>query len=373
MVHGPQFPVARSAKFHIFFMSFAPLYTQLRRHAPLWAPFTSQWDQVAISSRVRLARNLSGEVFPVKAPPEVLERLCRKILREAGASPMLRGGIRRRIAELQEVERDLLVERHLISPGLGRGGPGRAVVIAPNQYLSVLVNEEDHLRIQAVAPGLALDRVARLAGCMERALAADCAFAFDEELGYLTSCPSNLGTGLRASVMLHLPASALCGRIERYAKALQKLGCALRGALGEGSEAVADLYQVSNQSSLGEDETAIVERLQSVVEEIITHENEDRLRLVREERVRLDDTIGRAYGIVRFAGFLNTEEALSGISALIMGLRYGCLRSVSAAVLNRLFLDVQPGHLQALVGRHLAADERDAIRAAHVRAALASG
>lgn len=337
------------------------------RQPPVWEPFSAAPEQVAIAARARLARNVAGFPFPAKAEAAVRERLaddafgmlCR--LRLPGADLQLR------LRHVEPSVRSVLIERRLISPRFGQGGAGQAVAIGRTHHVSVLVNEEDHLRIQALVPGSDVARAFALASGVAAALETQCRFAFDPELGYLTACPSNVGTGLRVSVLLHLPGVALVGLIPAIGNALEALGCTIRGAFGEGTEPLADLYQVSNQSTLGETEGDICRRLSRFVGEIVSHEQTARRRLAWGERTRLHDHIGRAYGIVRHAHLLTEQQALDGISALVLGVRLGLLRTPSMASLNRLFLEVQPGHLQAAEGRLLAEAEQPVVRADRCR------
>ena len=347
------------------------LHEKLVRCPPSWAPFESRWDQVALSARIRLARNLGGTWFPERLEAADLERVAQRVLQSARLqTDLLRPGLCGVVRDLEPRERDALVERRIISPALGQGGPGRAYAADDMQRRSILINEEDHVRLQVITPGMDLHAPWRLARQLEESLRAELDFAYDPELGWLTACPSNVGTGLRASVMLHLPGLVLMQLLEPVAKGLNALGYTMRGAFGEGSEGVADCFQISNQSSLGESEEDIISSLTERVREIICFERAARLRLWRRERCRLADYVGRAYGIVCHAHLMTTEEAVNAVSALVTGVRTGLLRHVSMETLNRIFLEVQPGHLQGIVGRSLVSSERDEWRARRLRHAL---
>jgi protein arginine kinase len=348
-------------------------HSALLRVRPIWQPFSSDWRQVALCSRVRLARNLSGRPFPLRASAEELGHIEALLTRRLHAAAAFRGGACGRIDDLETFEREMLVERRLISPELARGGAGRAFAVGPTHRLAALVNEEDHLRVQAVLPGLDLERAWTLADAALSQVDKGAAFAFDARLGFLTSSPTNVGTGLRASVMVHLPGLALSGLMGQMQQALPHLGCAIRGVFGDGSEAQGDLYQVYNASTLGETEEAILGRLSEVVREVIGFEQSARLAGVRRERSLLYDHIGRAYGILRFARLLTTEEALGGLSALVCGVRAGVLPGVRTEALNRLLLEVQPGHLQQRSAGRVEPVARDALRAQIVREALSVG
>ena len=348
------------------------LHSALVRVRPIWQPFSSDWRQVALCSRVRLARNLASRPFPLRASAEVLGHLEALLLRRLLAASAFRGGVRGRIDDLEPFEREMLVERRLISPELARGGAGRAFAAAPTHHLAALVNEDDHLRLQAVLPGLDLERAWTMADAALSQVDKGDGFAFDTRLGYLTSSPASVGTGLRASVMLHLPGLALVGQVGQMQQALPHLGCAIRGVFGDGSEAQGDLYQIHNESSFGESEAAILERLGGVVRDVISMEHSARLAAARRERLLLYDRIGRAYGILRCARLLTAEEALGGLSALVFGVQAGILPTVRTDTLNRLLLEVQPGHLQQRSAGRVEPAAREALRAQIVREVLSA-
>jgi protein arginine kinase len=348
-------------------------HSTLVRVRPVWQPFSSDWRHVALSSRVRLARNLANRPFPLRASAEELGHIEALLTRRLLAAGALRGGVCGRVDDLEPFEREMLVERRLISPELARGGAGRAFAAGPTHHLAALVNEDDHLRLQAILPGLDLERAWTLAAAALSQVDGGSGFAFDSRLGYLTSSPTQVGTGLRASVMVHLPALALGGQIGQIQQALPHLGCAIRGAFGDGSEAEGDLYQVHNESTLGEDEEAILGRVTSAVREVISCEQSARLAAVRRERSLLYDRIGRAYGILRYARLLTTEEALGGLSALVLGVQAGVLPSLRTDALNRLLLEVQPGHLQQRSAGRVEPAAREALRAQVVREVLSAG
>jgi protein arginine kinase len=296
-----------------------------------------------------------------------IEGLLRRRLLAASA---FKGGLFGRVDDLMPFEREMLVERRLVSLELARGGVGRAFAISRTHHLAAMVNEEDHLRVQALLPGLDLRRAWTLAAAALAELEEGSGFAFHERLGYLTASPGAVGTGLRASVMLHLPGLALRGAIGQVEQGLGRLGYSLRGVFGDGSEARGDLYRIANESSLGESEGATLDGLAETVQEVVRHEVSARLAVARRETAVLYDHVGRAYGILRFSRLLAEEEALGGLSALACGFRAGLLPGLDGAVLNRLFLDVQPGHLQHRVGGSIEPAGRDMVRAQMVREEL---
>ncbi len=351
-------------------MAELPLHERLVQTPPLWEPFSRDWRQVVLASRVRVARNLAGERFPPKADAETLLRVEAVLRERLLRAPGFHDGVYERVDDRPPFERQMLLERRMITPELARGGVGRAFALARTPHATALVNEADHLRIQVVVPRLSLMGAWHIARAALAQLEGGHPFAYDESLGFLTSDPGSVGTGLRASAMLHLPGLAMRGCIDQVQRGLEKLGYSFGGVFGDGSEARGDLYRVANQSSLGETEVQILQGLTDVVEELARHETAARLAVVREETSLFYDHIGRAYGILRFSHLLSEEEALGGLSALAFGIRAGILRRVSLAVLNRLFLDVQAGHLQHRVPSAAEAALRDQVRAQVVREAL---
>lgn len=335
-----------------------------------WLVQSGTGPVVTVSSRVRFARNLSGYAFPARASVVTRQRILHELCRAVPHLPVAQPAIIGEMVDFGEVDRSVLLERRLISQELCQGGPGTGVIIDSGETVSIMINEEDHVRLQCVRQGFELEQAWQQASEVESALSSVLEFAFRPELGFLTSCPSNVGTGLRASVMLHLPALALTGHIEAVANASRRLGVAVRGIFGEGTEAVSDFYQISNQSTLGETDEQIVSRLSRVIRRLVAHEQSAQLRLVRRERARLYDHVGRAYGILSEARILTAHEALTHLSAVRLGVGLGLFSTLNNAALTELTLAVQPGHLQARGGRKMDGAERDVRRAELVRASL---
>jgi len=338
----------------------------VQRPAP-WLSETAPEVSVAVSSRVRLARNLADCRFPGRAELAARREVLTRVFEAAAALPQLQPALAFEMTALDDVDRSILLERRLISRELYVCGAGSGVVIKTDESLSLMVNEEDHLRLQAVAPGLDLGRAWDLAAEADNALTSVLKLAFKPGLGFLTACPTNVGTGLRASVMLHLPGLVMDGLMEGVMNAAARLGFAIRGLLGEGSEATANLFQVSNQSTLGESEEAIIQRLERIIRQTCWHEENARLRLVRRHRNRLYDCVARAYGILREARLLSSREAIEHLSSLRLGVELGMFTEVTSTIVNNLVAAVQPGHMQKRAGRELTPPERDALRAQLVR------
>ena len=319
-----------------------------------------------ISSRVRLARNLEGRRFPDWADEQEREAVWREmseLFDEFDDPSFLRFGME----ECSPLEKELLFERHLISRELASRERSAGVFVSPDESLAVMINEEDLIRIQSLRPGFRLEEAWRAANELDDRLESRLPYAFSPKLGYLTACPSNVGTGMRASVMLHLPGLVLMEEMEPVINGVQRIGLAVRGLWGEGSEAAGNMYQVSNQITLGRSEEEIIARISGIVEEIVRHENNARARLLEERRLMVEDLVSRAFGILSHARLMTSAEALNLLSNLRLGVDLGLVDRISRRDLDRLFIAVQPAHLQQARRRMLDPEERDAVRAAVLR------
>jgi len=320
-----------------------------------------------ISSRVRLARNLSDTTFPGWASKEVRNRVWNEVVLAFDGVPNNKSFLRWRMDELSALDRDLLFERHLISRELAERQTGSGVFVNEDECRAVMVNEEDHIRLQSLQPGMNLQKAWEVADELDNALEQGLSYAFSSKLGYLTACPSNVGTGLRASVMLHLPGLVLTEEIKPVINAVSKIGLAVRGLWGEGSEASGHMFQISNQVTLGRPETEIIANLEQIVLEVIEHEKNARLRLMSTQEIRVHDHVGRAYGILANAALMTTGEALDLLSALRMGVDLGLLPKMARREIDRLFIRIHPSHLQKEAGAALSPEERDIKRALLIR------
>jgi protein arginine kinase len=257
----------------------------------------------------------------------------------------------------------------LISPNLTESKKG-AVILSENEDISIMVNEEDHLRIQCLFPGLQLIEALHVANTLDDWIEKKVDYAFDEKYGYLTSCPTNVGTGLRASVMMHLPALVITQQISRIVPAINQLGLVVRGIYGEGSEAQGNILQISNQITLGKTEQDIVEDLISVVSQVIERERAAREILIQQSKIRLEDRVFRSYGILANSRIIQSKEASQCLSDLRLGIDMGIIENVSRSILNELMILTQPNFLQQYAGKELGPDERDSRRAALIRERL---
>jgi protein arginine kinase len=276
-----------------------------------------------------------------------------------------------RMKDLTDLEKRVLVEKHLISPMLAEESRYGAVLLSKDESVSIMINEEDHIRIQVLFPGLQLEKAWQLANQIDDWLEKHLTFAFDDQHGYLTSCPTNVGTGIRASVMVHLPALAMTQQLSRLLPAITQVGLAVRGIYGEGSEALGQLYQVSNQVTLGQSEEEILSNLQGVVRQIIEHEHVARRRLQEVSPIQLEDRVHRSYGILSHSRIIDSKEAMKRLSDVRLGIDLGLIHGVSANVMNELMVMTQPGFLQQYAGQHLNAEQRDIRRARLIRERLA--
>lgn len=346
-------------------------FTTILRHPARWMLGPESHPQVVVSSRIRLARNLADASFPGKAGVEERRRVLDRVFPVLENLGEMREAFTRPLDELNAVEKKVLVERHLISREQAGNASGSGVVINRSQSLSIMVNEEDHLRMQAMFPGLALHPAHAALDAVDSALEEKLDFAFDETLGYLTSCPSNVGTGLRASVMVHLPGLVLSDQINKVVAAVNKIGLAVRGLFGEGSEAQSNLFQVSNQTTLGESESDIIDRLTKVIEQVISSEMNARMKLLEEKPDTLCDHVGRAYGILRHSRVIDTKEALTHLSMLRLGMDLGFLPALSDGdSIDLLLMDIQPAHLQWQTRAKLTPEQRDGLRSRVLRERL---
>jgi protein arginine kinase len=327
-------------------------------------------DHVVLSSRVRLARNISGVPFPGRAKKASREETCAAIKPPVSGASAMRGGFSTGMGDLKALDKQLLVERHLISREHAAKGGGSALVLNKDETLSVMVNEEDHLRMQALLPGMQIKQVWQKMDRFDTSLEKKLEYAFDASYGYLTACPTNLGTGIRVSAMLHLPGLVLTDQVNQIVQAVTKLGHAVRGLYGEGTEALGHIFQVSNQMTLGESEADIIERIHKVVLQIIEHETNARATLQQGKPKELFNHIGRAYGVLANAHIVSSKESMNQLSLIRLGVKLGMFEDLEASVVDELFLVTQPAHLQQLVGEKLSGEERDVQRADLLRSRL---
>ncbi len=339
---------------------------------------TSEWVQakgpeaeIVLTSRVRLARNIREFPFPHQATTKQREEILGAVGRVIENLPLLQGSLSLRLDTMDVLDKQFLVERHLISREQAQGSDPKAVIISDLEIFSLMINEEDHLRMQAVKSGFQLRDAYALIEDLDSQMEKKLHFAFDASLGYLTTCPTNVGTGMRASVMLHLPALVLSKQINQVLQAIIKLGLAVRGLYGEGTEASGNLFQISNQVTLGKKESDILDNLERVIKQILGHERNARKLLLKNNLYQLQDKIGRAYGILKNAHIISSKEAIELLSTMRMGVDLGLFKGIDRQCINEMILLTQPAHLQLATARTLDAEERDMARAELIRQRMA--
>lgn len=347
-------------------------FTTLIKHPADWMTGGQGEHGAVLTSRIRLARNLRRHPFPGWAKRDQRSAALDLMRPAVESLPAMKGAFSHELNDLTSVQKQVLVERHLISREHAARGDGSAAVIERRQTFSLMLNEEDHLRMQAIRPGLQLTAAFNALSELDTELEESLEFAFDPTLGYLTTCPTNLGTGLRASAMLHLPGLVLSDQIGQVLQAVNKIGLAVRGLYGEGTESLGNLYQISNQSTLGESEETIIRRLERVISQVSNHEQNAREKLLEDDPEMVADKIGRAYGVLRHAHIIDSKEALNHLSLLRLGGTLGFFQPETVMLCDTLLMDIQPAHLQLHSGRKLSPEERDSIRAEIVRSRLLS-
>jgi len=318
-----------------------------------------------ISSRVRLARNLDAYYFPGWASKDQKHAIWNQS--HSLFSNIDTDYLCWEMGSIPELDRELLFERHLISQELANKQSDSGVFVSADEMMSIMINEEDHIRIQALKPGLNVKEAWESASAIDDELELTLTYAYSARLGYLTSCPSNVGTGLRASVMLHLPGLVLLEEMDSVVNGISKIGLAVRGMWGEGTEAVGNIFQISNQITLGKAEEQIVNHLEQIVLELVDHELNARQRLMNEKQLIIKDHISRSFGLLSHAKLMASGEALNLLSTLRLGVDLNLINGVNRQKMDQLFISTQPAHLQKIEGNELDPNERDIVRAEMLR------
>jgi protein arginine kinase len=327
-------------------------------------------DRIVMSSRVRLARNIKDAAFPGWAKKQERVKVLEHLKPAIEGLPDMKDSFSETMDTLSTLDKQILVERHLISREHAAKSAGSGLVLNRDETLCVMINEEDHLRMQALRPGLQLRQAWNAIDQADSLLEKRLDYAFNPEWGYLTACPTNIGTGIRVSAMLHLPGLVLAEQINPIIQSVNKLGLAVRGLYGEGTEALGNVFQVSNQMTLGESESGIVERLEKVLSQIIEHEENARGSLLEKKPKMVFNHIGRAYGILANAHSISSKETMNLLSLMRLGVDLGLFPGVDRALVDELFILTQPAHLQKQHSEKLSAEERDLLRADMVRERL---
>ncbi len=332
-----------------------------------WLKGVGECSDIVMSSRIRLARNLANIPFPNKARKKDLLQIQEIIRKAIEDIDILKDALFIRINELDNIDKQFLIERHLMSHEHAANPDGKALVVSKEEIISLMVNEEDHLRLQVLHSGLDLDRTWQIADALDNALSERIEFAYSVHWGYLTACPTNTGTAMRGSVMLHLPALVMTKQINKVLAAVTKLNFAARGFYGEGTQASGNFYQISNQVSMGYKEEDVIQNINGLISQIIEQEEQARQVLLVQNRPMLEDKIFRSYGILKSAHIISSQETVELLSMIRLGVDLNIIKDVDRNVLNELFIMIQPAHLQKIEGKRLNASERDIKRASLIR------
>ncbi|MDD3233802.1 MAG: protein arginine kinase [Candidatus Omnitrophica bacterium] len=344
--------------------------SDLLNHTSEWLKGSGANSDIVISSRVRLARNIDKMPFPHWAGKKQAETVIEKARALKENVDFLKNTSFFAMSELDSVDKQFLVERHLMSHELSQKPNSKALIVENNEVLSVMVNEEDHLRIQVMQSGFNLKGAWDIVNGLDDAISREVQYAFSREWGYLTACPTNAGTGMRGSVMLHLPALVMLNQINRVLAAIAKLSFTTRGFYGEGTQAAGNFFQISNQVSMGQSEEDLVGNIDGLIRQIIEQEAQAREALLAREKAMLEDRVHRSFGILRNAHIISSKETIELLSMLRLGCELGMIEDLNRSVINELFILIQPAHLQKLENKKLSPEDRDVKRAEIIRGKL---
>lgn len=335
-----------------------------------WLKGEGPKSHIVISSRVRLARNIAGYSFFNWAKPKEKGAILRECQRVISKSPFMKSALFLKMGDLSEIDKQFLVERHLISPEHTNEPEYKAVVFDLREIVSIMINEEDHFRIQILQSGFNIIEAWRLADEIDTDFSKKVNYAYSMKVGYLTACPTNTGTGLRASVMLHLPALVMTNQIGSVFQAIAKIGLTIRGFYGEGTEAIGNFFQISNQVTLGHSETDLIDKIVSVIDKLVMKEELTRKMLMSKNKDELVDKIWRSYGTLKSARIITSTETIKLLSFIRLGVDLLIITDINRSLINELFMLIQPAHLQKLEGRVLSPNQRDYKRAELIRKRL---
>jgi len=343
------------------------LFKKLLENKDKWFNSKGPHSDIIISTRARLARNIDGYPFPWKSALSAKRDILDKVKDTVHKIRYINDAWFIRMDTLSAVDKQFLLERHLISQEHSRSAKGKGLVLSGSEEFSIMINEEDHLRLQVIVAGFDLDRAWLFINKLDDSLSKYLRFSFSPELGYLTACPTNVGTALRASCMLHLPALVLTKNIDKVLELLSKLSFTARGLFGEGTQALGNFFQISNRATLGFSEKEIIDNLSGVVRQVKEQELAARDTLIKKHRHTFEDSVWRSLGILRNCRLISAKEAFSHLSMLCIGVDLGIIKEVEREVINNLFIIVQPAHLQKIEDKTLKEEERDYIRASIIR------
>lgn len=345
-----------------------PKISEFFRPNVTWANVEGNWPDMVFSTRVRFARNIDGVAFPQRAKDPRLAELRRSVLSAARSSGLFQRPAYFKTESLSEADKKFLIERHHISRALAYEDRPSGVIVNNDENLSLMINEEDHLRIQSIVSGFSIEKSLSSAARLEEHLGGTLNYAWADKFGFLTACPTNVGTGMRVSCLLHLPALSRGGRMNGVLEHLSRLGVTARGIYGEGTYVLGDFYQISNATCLGQSEEQFCQNVDRVIRGLIRQEIQARELLLKPAtRLKTEDSVYRAHGLLRSARTISYEEFMQNLSLVRMGLAMGFSFGIDFSTLNQLTLLMQPAHVSAAAGGDIPASERDEFRASCVR------
>jgi len=346
------------------------MFEEMAKVPAAWLSGQGEEALVVLSTRVRLARNVAGCKFPSAADSDTKKRVVSYFDSAMTRSKLLADGQYVKASDISDLDRDFLVERHLISPTFLTGDISKALFIGETERVSIMVNEEDHLRVQALSAGFDPQGAYEFASKYDAEISKYLEFDYDPDFGFMTACPTNAGTGMRASVLIHLPGLVLTRDIDKVISRITRSGLMVRGFYGEGSDVLGNLFQVANQNTLGISESEILNQISRVTHEVIDAEAAARQRLMDEAADMVEDKIWRAYGILKYARVLTSEEVMNLLSAVRLGHALKIIDFLNIAMINEILLLSQPAHLQKFFGQNMDGNKRDFVRAQMVREKL---
>jgi protein arginine kinase len=346
------------------------MFEDLAKEPAAWLTEDGPESGIVLSSRIRFARNLKEFKFPASADTDSRDKIIDYVFSALESLTFFQEGEFYRSTDITPLDQSFLVERHLISPEFMKDGIGRGLYIDGSKRLSIMLNEEDHIRLQVISSGLAMSDCWEYANEVDQNISRKVEYAFDDKFGHLTSCPTNVGTGLRASILIHLPSLVLTREIDNVIGRISKVGLAVRGFYGEGTDVLGNLFQISNQTTLGRSEDEIIDSLAKVTQQIIEYETNSQDTLMRDASDQIEDKVWRSYGILKHARVLTSGEVMNLLSALRLGLSLKIIDKITLKQINELLIVTQPAHLQKYYEREMDTTERDMVRADLVRERL---
>jgi len=346
------------------------MFEEMAKKPASWLTGEGPESEIVLSSRIRFARNIADLKFPPSADTDIRDKIIDFVYSAFSSMDLIKRGNFYNSNDINPLDQSFLVERHLVSPEFMKDGTGRGLYIEDSERMSIMVNEEDHIRLQVISSGLSMNECWEYACKVDQGLARKLKYAYDDHFGFLTSCPTNVGTGLRASILIHMPGLVLTKEIDNVIARISKVGLVVRGFYGEGTDVLGNLFQISNQTTLGRSEEEIIDSLAKVTQQIIEYELNSQETLMKDASDQIEDKVWRSYGILKHARVLNSGEVMNLLSALRLGVSLKLFDKVSLHQINELLIITQPAHLQKYYKREMDTAERDMVRSDLVRERL---